>query len=900
MIKHASRQFLKASLPLCVFSLWPLSHVSAQVQELRAKRDTIAVDSKVRNKGVLNSVLDVINGNAAGVSVTSNGMDRMAMLSSVRVRGTTSIVGGNDPLVIIDGVTSDISTLSSIYPADIESFSVLKNASETALYGSRGASGVIEVKTKKGSGQGFQISYDTNLGFESMYKHLEMLSAREYLDAASRLGVYANDGGFDTDYYDVITRTGFVQNHHLAFSGGNEKSNYRASFGYIDRNTIIRNKDFSNLVAKIDVTQKAFGDRLTGDFGVFGSTLRTNDIFDTQSLFYSVSCQNPTYPEGRDAQGNWTKNQTAYRINPPMAMLAERSDQKEMYFNTHLRLAYDLGLGLRLSAFGSYSYSSTENAEFCPTWVWAQGNVYRGESKHQEYLANVALNYEHTWSDKHTLSAGLSAEYHHQETDAFYTRSKGVANNAFEYYNTGATASRPFGGSGSSYEDQSLASVMANASYTLYNKYTLSTTLRADGSSMVGDNHTWGFFPSVSAEWNVLREQFMRHQRLFSMLKLRTGYGRSGNLGGISAYTTMNTVRQTGIVPVGNSPTVTLGMVRNNNPDLKWETRSTFNIGADLGLWNNRVVLTAEYYYSKTTDMLYSYDVPVPPFAYDKLLANIGSMRNSGFEIGFSVTPVQRRDIELNINLNLAFQSNRLLSLSGDYNGRRMSAATVTAIGSINGAGQNGGDNNHVLYQIVGQSLGVFYLPHCTGLYLDEQGTYKYQIEDLDGDGTIDFGDGGDRRVCGQATPKATLGSNISLRYRDFYLSLQMNGAFGHKIFNGTALAYNNMSSFPDYNVLKGAPERNIVDQNVSDYWLERGDYLNFECLTVGYNVPVKSRVVRALRLSVSVNNLATITGYSGLTPIVNSYVVNSTLGIDDKRNYPLYRTYSVGLSVQF
>ena len=219
--------------------------------------------------------------------------------------------------------------------------------------------------------------------------------------------------------------------------------------------------------------------------------------------------------------------------------------------------------------------------------------------------------------------------------------------------------------------------------------------------------------------------------------------------------------------------------------------------------------------------------------------------------------------------MNLSFQKNKLLSLSGKYNGMNMSAANITAIGSIDGAGQNGGDNNHVLYQIVGQPLGVFYLPHCTGLYNDEQ-------------------------------PKATLGSNISLRYKNFYMSLQMNGAFGHKIFNGTALAYNNMSSFPIYNVMKGAPERNIVDQNVSDYWLERGDYLNFEYLTVGYNVPVKSNIVRSLRVSCSVNNLATITSYSGLTPMINSYVVNSSMGIDDKRCYPTYRTYSVGVSVQF
>ena len=732
-----------------------------------------------------------------------------------------------------------------------------------------------------------------------MSKKLDMLSADEYLATAKRLGVYANNGGYKNNFYDVITRTGFVQNHYLAFSGGSEQSNYRASFGYIDHNTIIKTKDYNNFVAKIDVTQHAFDNRLVGDFGVFGSTYKNNDIFDPQMLFYSAACQNPTYPAGRDANGNWTKNGSAYRINPPSAVLAERSDQKEMYFNTHMRLLYKLAPSLNLSAFGSYSYTSNENSEFCPTWLWAQGNVYRGEFKKQEYLGNVSLDYAHTWGI-HSLSAGLSTEYHYQERTAFWTRAKGITTNEFGYDNIGVTASRPYGATGSIYEDQSLASVMANASYTLYNKYKLTLTMRGDGSSMVGDDHTWGFFPSVSAEWDVKKERFLSGFDGINTLKLRTGYGRSGNLGGISAYTTMNNVQQTGIVPVNNTPTVTLGTIRNNNPDLKWETKLTFNIGGEIGLWHNRLMLTAEYYYSKTTDMLYSYDVPVPPFAYDKLLANIGAMSNQGLEIGFSIAPVQTKDIDLNVSMNLSFQKNKLLSLSGNYNGMNMSAANITAIGSIDGAGQNGGDNNHVLYQIVGQPLGVFYLPHCTGLYKDEQGTMKYRIEDLDNNGTIDFGDGGDRRICGQATPKATLGSNISLRYKNFYMSLQMNGAFGHKIFNGTALAYNNMSSFPIYNVMKGAPERNIVDQNVSDYWLERGDYLNFEYLTIGYNVPVKSNIVRSLRVSCSVNNLATITSYSGLTPMINSYVVNSSMGIDDKRCYPTYRTYSIGVSVQF
>lgn len=890
---------------LLLFALFCCSLVHAQKQVTIEQKDSIGNGNNIikvlgdhTGKGAANNALDVLSGQAAGVNVTSNGLDRMAMLNSVRVRGTTSIIGGNDPLVLIDGVTSDVLTLSTIYPADIESFRILKNAAETAMYGSRGASGVIEVKTKKGTGRGFQISYEGNVGFEQMYKHLNMLNAAEYVATAKALGVYCNNGGYNTDTYKVITRTGLVNNHYLAFSGGTPQSNYRASFGVMDHNTIIKNMDYGVFVAKMDVTQKAFNDRLTGDFGVFGSSFKNHDIFDTQMLFYSAACQNPTFPSGTDENGNWLKNESAAKINPPGIVLAEKNDSKDLNFDAHVKLSYDFNPNWRISTFGSYLYGSTENAQFCPTWVWAQGNVYRGEFKKEEWLGNMSVDFNKEFGI-HKISAGASGEYRKLKKTAFWVYAKGIPTNDFNYDNLGATAARPYGGTESTYEDQSLASVMGSVTYTLLDRYTLSANARGDGSSMVGDNNTWGFFPSVSFTWDMKKESFLSDVKPLSMLKLRTGFGQAGNLGGISAYTTMNTVRQTGIVPIKSSPTVTLGMVRNNNPDLKWETKTTFNIGADLGFFANRLMLTAEYYYSKTTDMLYAYEVPVPPFAYNTLLANIGAMANRGFELGLSVQPISKKDMELNININLSFQSNKLISLSGSYNGMSMSAADVTAIGSLDGAGQNGGDNN-IVYQIVGQPLGVFYLPHCKGLVKNENGSYSYDIEDLDHNGKVDLSDGGDRYIAGQATPKATLGSNISFRYKDFYVALQMNGAFGHKIFNGTGLAYNNMSCFPDYNVLKGAPEKNIVDQRVSDYWLEKGDYLNFEHLTIGYNVPLKSRVIRSLRVSCNVSNLGTITGYKGLTPMINSYVVNSTMGIDDKRNYPLYRTYSLGLSVQF
>lgn len=895
----------KKDFKLLIIALFCSSLAHAQKQVPAERKDSIADGSNIinmvgnhSNKGAVNNALDVLSGQAAGVNVTSNGLDRMAMLNSVRVRGTTSIIGGNDPLVLIDGVTSDVLTLSTIYPADIESFRILKNAAETAMYGSRGASGVIEVKTKKGTGRGFQISYEGNVGFEQMYKHLEMLNAAEYVATAKALGIYCNNGGFNTDNYKVITRTGMVNNHYLAFSGGTPQSNYRASFGVMDHNTIIKKMDYGVYVAKVDVTQKAFGDRLTGEFGVFGSSFKNHDIFDTQMLFYSAACQNPTFPAGTDEHGNWLKNESATHINPPGILLEEKNDSKDLNFDTHIKLSYDINTNWRVSTFGSYLYGSTENGKFCPTWVWAQGNVYRGEFKKEEWLGNVSLDFNKEFGI-HKVSAGVSSEYRKLGKTAFWVYAKGIPTNDFHYDNLGATAARPYGGTESTYEDQSLASVMGNITYNLLGRYSVAVNARGDGSSMVGDNNTWGFFPSVSFTWDLKKEKFLSNIKPLSMLKLRTGVGQAGNLGGISAYTTMNTVRQTGIVPVKSSPTVTLGMVRNNNPDLKWETKTTFNLGADIGLFANRLMLTAEYYYSKTTDMLYAYEVPVPPFAYNTLLANIGSMSNRGFELGLSVQPISKKDLDLNINMNLSFQSNKLISLSGDYKGMSMSAANITPIGSLDGAGQNGGDNN-VVYQIVGQPLGVFYLPHCKGLVKNENGSYFYDIEDLDHNGKVDLSDGGDRYIAGQATPKVILGSNISFRYKDFYIAVQMNGAFGHKIFNGTGLAYTSMACFPDYNVFKDAPKKNIIDQRVSDYWLEKGDYLNFEHLTLGYNVPLKSKLVRSLRVSCNISNLGTITGYKGLTPMINSYVVNSTMGIDDKRNYPLYRTYSLGLSVQF
>ena len=835
------------------------------------------------NKGLVTTSLDALSGQAAGVQVTP-GTNQEAMISAVRVRGTTSLTGGNDPLVIIDGVSSDLATLSTIYPADIESFTILKDASETAQYGSRGAAGVIEVATKKGRAQQFHISYDTSVGFESVCKRISMLSGPQFRQAAQTLGLTYTDMGADTDFRRSIERTGLVQSHHVAFGGGSEKANYRASVGMMEHRMVIDTYRLRNYNAKLDISQKAFDDRLTVDLGIFGSLQKTNGLPFKQKLFYSAATFNPTFPDGHNADGTYNQVAEALWINNPNSLLRMKQDEDNAHFNVHLHASAKLAKGLMLNGFASYSYNTVGNAHYYPTFVWSHGEAYRRSDKSEEGIGNLSLDYTLA-TGHHSLNVLALVEAESQTTTGFYTTASNFATDAYGYDNLSAGAVRLWEGTNSYATDAHMESLLLRAQYGLLNRYTLTLNARADASSKVGRNHRWGFFPSVSGAWVVSDEAWMRSLTFVSSAKLRVGYGLSGNLGGIDSYNSMQLIQPNGVVSVGGTPVTTLGIIRNANPDLKWEVKRTFNVGLDLSFWHGRIALSIDHYRSRTSDMLYVYDVPVPPFTYDQLLANLGSMKNSGLEIGFGITPLRTRDMELSLNMNWTFERNKLVSLNGYHNGQYLTAPDMKAVSSLWGAGFHGASD--VVMQIVGQPLGVFYLPHCYGLTTHPDGTRTYDVSS-------------EKYVCGQATPRATMGSNIAFRYRQWDATIQMNGAFGHKIYNGTALTYMNMLSLPNYNVMSEAPSQNIHDQTISDYWLESGDYVNIDYLTVGWTVPVSSRFVQGLRLSASVNNLATITSYSGLTPIINSSVVDPTLGLDDKLTMPVYRSYSIALSIQF
>lgn len=850
------------------------------------------------NKEQITNPLEAIQGRVAGLTIlkSSNGM---AALESVRMRGTTSLTSGNDPLIIVDGVLGDLTMLTSIYPADIESFTILKDASETAQYGSRGASGVINIVTKKGVAGKTRVNYSGSFGIAHVYRHLDMLSGAEFRKVAAENNLQILDKGYDTDFQKEIEQVGLQQNHNIAFYGGGEASNYRVSLGYQDRQGVVDNESMKLFTANMNMSQKLLDGFIDCELGLFGSVKKNRTLFDTQKTFYSAATFNPTFPNHKNPEtGGWDQITTASQITNPLAWMEVDNNNDASYLSAHARLTFNLMEDLKLVMFGSYTYNDAEDAQYLPTSVWANGQAYRGDRKSESLLGNLMLTYRKQ-AGAHFFDVLALGELEKNIYKGFYTTVTNFSSNALGYHNLQAGALRPWDGTGSYYEDPHLASFLGRVNYTYDNRYVVTLNARTDASSKFGRNHKWGFFPSASLAWNVTEEAFMKQFRSVDNLKLRVGYGLAGNQGGIDSYTTMALVRPNGVAPVGNAPLVTYESMKNVNPDLKWEVKHTFNAGFDLSMYGNRLLLSVNYYNSKTTDMLYQYNVSVPPFPYSTLLANLGSMRNSGTEVSVGVTPLKTKDMELNINANITFQKNKLLSLSGVYNGEYISASEYTAIAGLNGAGTHGGYNN-IVYQIVGQPLGVFYLPHCEGLVSDGEGGYTYQIADLNGGG-VNLEDGEDRYVAGQAIPKVLLGSNISFRYKNIDISLQINGAFGHKVYNGTSLSYMNMNSLPDYNVLAEAPKRMIKDQTATDYWLESGNYVNFDYLTVGWTVPLKPRrFLKGIRLAGTVNNLGTISGYSGLTPLVNSSLVDATLGVDDKRTYPLLRTYTVSLSLNF
>lgn len=847
----------------------------------RTSQVRVIDESQMNKRDQLNNPLDAIRGRVAGLQVERNGSNA---LSAVRLRGTTSLTGGNDPLIIVDGVMGDLTLLQSVYPTDIQSFTILKDASETAQYGSRGAAGVIDIKTKRGEEGRLRVNYNGSVGLSFPYKRLKMLSADAYRSTVKEYGQFLNDYGQNNDFQKMIERTAMINQHNVAFAGGGKNSNYRVSLGYMDEQEVIKEIGNRSFMSNMNMTQIMWDGLLRIDFGMFASTQDDHSIFDEQKLFYSAATWNPTFPDHPNSSGAWDGNPGASQITNPNALLEQKNHTTSAHISTHAKLTFQILPSLKFSLFGAYTYDSDELMRYLPTSTAGGGEARRQTVRSEAMLNHAMLNFNNKWN-QHALQASLLAEFQKDKRRGYGVTVTQFSNDIGGFDNLAGGAVRPWDGTTSFYEYPSMASFMGQAGYTFNERYSINTTLRADGSSKFGANNRWGYFPSISVGWDLGKEDFIKNLGLFDELKLNSGLGWAGNQGAIDSYTTLKLLQPNGTPAVGQMLITTFSELKNSNPDLKWEVSRTFNLGLSAQMLKTRLVFSANYYYTKVYDMLYPYTVSVPPFKYPKLVANMGSMEKRGLELSVGGTPIVAPDMLLTVNANLSFPKNKLLSLSGNYNGEEMLAPAMAAISSMNGAGFHG--YNDVVFQAIGQPLGVFYMPHFTGFKVNADGSRAYEY--------------GDPYIAGQATPKVLLGSNVSFRYKKFDITIQANGAFGHKIYNGTSLTYMDITSLPLYNVLEEAPQERIASRDITDYWLESGSYLNIDYITLGWQVPIpKNRILESMRLSLTVEDVATFTNYSGLTPIINSSTINGTLGLDDKRTYPLYRTWTLSFSLNF
>lgn len=859
------------------------------------------------NQGVVISPADALKGKSAGVVIAQSGGDPMGS-TSINIRGTSSLSGGSDPLVIVDGVFGDMTMFNALSPNDIETMTILKDASETAQYGSRGAAGVIVITTVKGKAGSSHIDYQGQFGINHVYKNLDLMSASDWRTYAKQSGAGFTDLGANTNWFEAIENsTSITQNHSIAWSSGTDEHNMRASLSMAQKEGIIKNSDMTNYTAKIDAQQYGFDRKLKLELGLSASQRNGKQMYSSHDLFYAAGQYNPTYPTVRNADGVYDEDYAASEIYNPLGQLSIDNNYEVAHINAHGKLTWNIVKDLSLSAFGSYTYVGIQHKQYIPNDIVqgsrnGNGMAWIGNTVRRDMMGNVQLTYTKEIGRHHIDALALVEG---QKYNTFYnsTKSTGFETNYFGYNNMQAGSTVAWGYATSNSTENILMSYMARLNYMFNDRYIATVNFRTDGSSKLGSENKWGIFPSASLAWIISNEEWMKQISWINNMKLRAGYGLTGNQDAINAYNSLELMKPNGVTQVNGVSTTTFALTSNANPDLKWEVKKTFDVGFDVAMLHNRLNVTLDWYRSTTSDMLYTYSVPVPPFTYNTLLANIGEMTNNGFEIAVNGDIIKTKDLTLSAGFNLSFQQNKLKSLHGTYKGQELTTSKHIGISSVNGQGQT--QDNNVVYLMEDQPVGVFYLYHCNGI--TSEGIYD--IADLNNDGTISKGDDSeDRQVCGQATPKAFLGANIGLKYKGWDLTMQFNGAFGHKIFNNTSLTYYNTANFPTYNVFSDAFSKNngkgIKDSQISDYWLEDGDYVNLEYISVGYNwnkAKLNCKYIQNIRVALSCNNVATITGYSGMTPMINSTSYsNGYLGVDDKQIYPLNRTFSLSLGVTF
>lgn len=857
------------------------------------------------NQGVFTDPGQMLQGKVPGLVVSSTADPNGS--PTITLRGASTLrTGAMSPYYVVDGIPGvDISIVS---PEDIESIDVLRDATATAIYGSKAANGVIIITTKKGSKERTNVTYNGYVAFDNILKKYDVCTADDLRQYAKDNNITLKDGGANTDWQDEVLRTGISHNHNVNISGGNGSTNYMISADLRKREGVIKMTGFDRFNVRSLVSTKTLKDHLTVSLGanmMYGKHFGVPSGNEGASVLDAMNYYSPTNAI-KNADGTWTVGSGSKNYNP-LALMEENKSETVWKRNQFVgKTALELWKGFVWSVNYSWSnYQSTYSAyNTRNSQLEGIGNK-NGQATRNTYFGReqtfeTYLNYDFkVGKSKWGLMGGYSWE-EKKNNDGFGLSVEGYYNDDLGWYNM--SYAQTILGVQNSVQSGYLEKVRnisfyGRVNYSFDSRYMLQATIRRDGSSVFGKNNRWGTFPSVSAAWNITEEKFMQNQHIFDNLKLRAGYGISGNAMGFDVYSSYNTYGASGTFVYDGKTYRTYGATKNANPDLKWESTGMLNIGLDFAFLKGRLNGTVEVYHKKTKDLIWSYPVSTTQYIYGWMDANVGEMTNKGIEFTLNAVPVRTKNFMWSTTLNLSHNKNTVDKMQNEtFHTTNLTQGDPMVAGvSADGWTQR---------IMEGEPIGTFYTYQYAGTV---NGRSEYYVLDENGNRTGETTNNPslkDRSITGCAQPKLNAGWNNTLTYKNWSLNAFITGVFGNDVYNSARAHYTAAQMFSDgKNVLKEFLSNPVGDASgslPSDRYIEKGSYVRLQTLSLSYTFRnCFNDWIQDLTLYGTANNLFTITGYKGLDPEVNMGGIDP--GIDYRwSRYPHTRTFMVGVKINF
>jgi iron complex outermembrane receptor protein len=846
-----------------------------------------SVDAGSMKKGVISSTEQLLQGKVAGLTVIQGSGDP-TMGASLRLRGGTSLSASNGPLVVVDGIPGV--DFNNIHPSEIVSIDVLKDASAAAIYGSRGANGVIIVTTNRAN-KGKMTQYQGYVAIGQVSRHLDLLSAdqwRAYVRENNVKG--AVDYGGNTNWQAELEQTSISHSHTVMMSNATESNGFRATVNYLDNEGIIKHSSLERIGASLTAFQYGMNNKLKLEAGI-------NTNFDKSTplngMIFERACNlNPTIPVF-NPDGSYTLIGGTVYENPIEINENRIADNTRHRLLGYGKVELEIVKGLKAITNLSYEYNSAQSKTYIPSFAVIQGQTDKGYAQRTlgDYTTKqleALLTYDTKFGADHKLNLLGGYSYLDNTYEGFGAERRGYDTDLFLYNNLAAGQDYRAGDVYSYKGQAKLISFFGRVNYSYLGKYIFIATIRRDGSSRFGANNKWGLFPSASFAWRVSDEAFMQGTKgWLDNLKFRAGYGVTGNQDGIGEYRSLSILGVGGATyyePITGEWKQSYGPTQNPNPDLKWESTSQINLGLDFSLIG-KITGTLEVYQKNTSDLLYTYTVPQPPYLVGTMLANVGDLSNKGIELTLNASLINKNDFSWDMSLSGASNIQKVERLSNqNYTTEAVQTGDLHSV--------RGMSNQYSQTLREGYAVGTFWGPKCTEI--DSLGRFVMQQDtiDLEGDGI--------NQNLGNAQPKFSFGFSTSLSYKDFDLEISTYGMLGQKVLNVAAMAMADQTRLPSQNVLDTYLDKPIkAKATYSSYWIEDASFWRLQSITLGYTLKADKIGIEKLRIYATGENLFVLTNYTGVDPEISIEGLNRP-GIDFYNAYPKPLTISLGVNVTF